>query len=534
MTKQPQPQNAHLQINANDAQGVIARIWANIGYDELNWTYTTRGKTLLRTLNNDVFTQGDYTVRMHNTFTTGNGLSSPAWGAGNVYHTRVDGSAYYDWQVLDQAFDTIVKNGGVPLVELGFTPFDLTPPDLRATGFKTVSDQGLNQYEFELWKKPPADEVRWGELVKALVQHVVDRYGATEVKKWMFELWNEPDIPNYWQGTVEEYNRLYDVSAVAVKSVLPEAAMGGPATTGFICGAQWLEQFLAHLNTQGTRPDFISFHTKGAFFAPRRIYNPEQTAPHESHSTAYMLGEIERSLKVIEQFPAFRNVPIYLDECDPAVGTIYGVYDNPNFIITNSEHYPTFVCQLVAKLLDYPQIKRITHWAFYMEGKRWFEGNRTLVDNENVEKPILNGLRMLEKLAGTQRLQTQSDNEKVGVLAGKTGETIYLLVWHHDDDWRADGLAHITISLEINAPNSDATIWRIDKNHANTYRTWEALGAPQDPSPEQIAVIRQGGQLQAEPIPLVRNQTQTQLHLAMPMHSLALIEIKPIYSLAQD
>ena len=96
MTKQPQPQNAHLQINANDPQGVIERIWANIGYDELNWTYTTRGKALYRTLSNDVFTQGAYTVRMHNTFTTGNGLSSPAWGAGNVYHTRVDGSAYYD------------------------------------------------------------------------------------------------------------------------------------------------------------------------------------------------------------------------------------------------------------------------------------------------------------------------------------------------------------------------------------------------------------------------------------------------------
>ena len=58
------------------------------------------------------------------------------------------------------------------MVELGFTPFDLTPPDLRATGFKTVSNQGLNQYEFELWKKPPAAESRWGELVKALVQHV--------------------------------------------------------------------------------------------------------------------------------------------------------------------------------------------------------------------------------------------------------------------------------------------------------------------------------------------------------------------------
>ena len=94
--------------------------------------------------------------------------------------------------------------------------------------------------------------------------------------------------------------------------------------------------------------------------------------------------------------PALDGRPVVVDECDPAVGTIYGVHDNPSFVVTNSEYYPAFLCALVKRVLDLDRgfgerMAFVTTWAFYMEGKRWFEGNRTLVTNENVEKPILNG-----------------------------------------------------------------------------------------------------------------------------------------------
>ncbi len=46
-----------------------------------------------------------------------------------------------------------------------------------------------------------------------------------------WELWNEPDI-SYWRGTPEEYNKLYDYTADAVKRALPTARVGGPGTTG--------------------------------------------------------------------------------------------------------------------------------------------------------------------------------------------------------------------------------------------------------------------------------------------------------------
>ena len=49
-------------------------------------------------------------------------MGFPHWGAGNVYHERADGTPYFDFQLLDRVYDTVVEAGHVPIVELGFTP----------------------------------------------------------------------------------------------------------------------------------------------------------------------------------------------------------------------------------------------------------------------------------------------------------------------------------------------------------------------------------------------------------------------------
>jgi len=54
-------------------------------------------------------------------------------------------------------------------------------------------------------------------LIKALVQHWTERYGEDEVKNWYFEVWNEPNLPNFWKGGQAGYFQLYEVTARAVK-----------------------------------------------------------------------------------------------------------------------------------------------------------------------------------------------------------------------------------------------------------------------------------------------------------------------------
>jgi hypothetical protein len=52
-----------------------------------------------------------------------------------------------------------------------------------------------------------------------------------------------------------------------------------------------------------------------------------------------MLRDIQVGLETVAAFPALGGRPVVADECDRAVGTIYGVYDNPNFVVTNTEYY---------------------------------------------------------------------------------------------------------------------------------------------------------------------------------------------------
>ena len=95
---------------------------------------------------------------------------------------------------------------------------------------------------------PPKDWDRWAELVRALVQHLVDRYGLNEVREhWAFEVWNEPNLEYFWSGDAEDYLRLYDTAARAVRSVDPALRVGGPATAA----VGWVEDLVVHTAKTG-------------------------------------------------------------------------------------------------------------------------------------------------------------------------------------------------------------------------------------------------------------------------------------------
>ena len=546
-----------IRVDCRAWLGPLRRIWASIGYDEINWTYTGRGRALYRTLRD--LAETPYHVRNHNALTSGNGLSEPARGSTNVYQEAPDGSPVYDWTIVDRLYDVIVGAGFHPVVELGFLPRDLVP--VTAASADWLRDVGRETYEVDgLWKHPPRDFQRWESLVERFVAHCVDRYGRAAVERWWFEVWNEPDIPNYWRGTFEDYCRLYDHAVAGAVRALPSVRIGGPATTGPSDPAAraFLERFLAHCVTGrnavsgaiGTRLDFVSFHTKGAYYSPRRIYNWQRPIERQHPSSGKMLRDIRAGLETVAAVPALAGRPVVVDECDPAVGTIYGVHDNPSFVVTNSEYYPAFLCALVKRVLDLDlgfgeRIAFVTTWAFYMEGKRWFEGNRTLVTNDNVEKPILNGLRALSRLGGTRVAATSTASRdvlapdapgrEVDVLAAADASRVTVLVWHQADAWWEEGLATVSLAIEGLPFSGPATVrhWRIDGQHSNAYAEWRRQGSPEDPSPAQLERLRARQGLEPYGSPTTHEEGPAgtvRLRFDLPLFGVSLLEVTPARS----
>jgi hypothetical protein len=90
----------------------------------------------------------------------------------------------------------------------------------------------------------------------------------------------------------------------------------------------------------------------------------------------------------------------------------------------------------------------------------------------------------------------------VGSIATRTADgKLALLLWHYHDDDVAGPDAQISISLKgLKAAPATASLWRVDKTHANAFAAWQAMGSPQSPDQNQYAQLEKASQLQAETV----------------------------------
>ena len=136
--------------------------------------------------------------------------------------SEVDGEeiAEYNFTYLDLVMDSYLELGLKPFLELGFMPGKL------ASGTQTIF----------YWKgntTPPKSYEAWKKLLQATLRHLMARYGADEVVTWPVEVWNEPNLPGFWEkADMQEYFRLFKESFAAVKEVDERFHIGGPAVCG--------------------------------------------------------------------------------------------------------------------------------------------------------------------------------------------------------------------------------------------------------------------------------------------------------------
>ena len=533
-------ETVHVQVDAGNTQGPFQPVWAYFGADEPNYSYAPQGKELVGELS--ALSPVPVQIRVHNLLTTGDGTASLKWGSTNAYTEDASGKPVYDWKIVDRIFDTYLETGAKPFVEIGFMPQALSahPEPYRHDFPKGEIFTG--------WAYPPNDYKKWAELVYQWVLHCVEKYGKAQVETWNWELWNEPDIP-YWKGTPEEYNKLYDYTVDAVRRALPNAKVGGPATTGPArkAAGEYLHQFLEHCangknfvtGKTGTPLDFITFHAKG---------QPKVVDGHVQMGLLNNLRDVDQGLAIVASFPKFASLPIVLSESDPEGCAACSVTTHPQNAYRNGTMYPSYTAAAVRNILDLNQkhktnLQGILTWAFEFEDQPYFAGFRDLATN-GVDKPVLNLFRVLGMM-GNQRVAAVSsgaldvakildngvrDKADVDAIATRTPHRVTVLLWnYHDDDVSAPDAP---IKLDISGlPEQSQKImmrhYRIDHDHSNAYTVWKDIGSPQNPTPEQYAQLKAAGQLQLLGSPQwVENKLgTTTLEFTLPRQGVSLVEL---------
>jgi xylan 1,4-beta-xylosidase len=508
---QAKPLPVTITVSADHSAGAYAPIWNYFGADEPNYTYAPNGLKLLKELS--ALSPTPVYIRVHNLLTTGDGSSSLKWGSTNAYTEDAQGRPVYNWVITDRIFDAYKGAHVRPLVEIGFMPEALsTHPEPYRHSFPKDS-------VFTGWSYPPKDYAKWSALVTAYVTHLHARYGKA-VNTWLWEVWNEPDI-DYWHGTPEEYDKLYDVTAAAIQKALPQARIGGPESTGPYGGKSeaFLRQFLDHCatgtNTVTHRPgaplDFISFHPKG---------QPKVIDGHVQMDMGHQLRAVDLGMRVVASYPRWKQTPIILGESDPEGCAACGTQQNPQNAYRNGPLYGVSVAEATARTYELARrdginLKGSVTWAFEFEGQPYFAGYRDLATN-GIDKAVVNVFRMWGRLDGNW-LSTGSDgalsldallhggaasHSDVNAVATRHGRQVDILIWNYDD--RGVPAAPVPVVLQVGQLGSGAVTMQrylVDQSHGNAYQTWLQFGSPQRPSLAQIAAMRQASQLKPAAAP---------------------------------
>jgi hypothetical protein len=177
------------------------------------------------------------------------------WNSGTEWDLLEQSANTYNWIVLDTFLDQLAEHQPTAtLYTLGHVPCFIS---------SRPCESDVAGWGGEWSPSPPKDLTSDGsktfnDFVTALTTHCTAAGHCVKdyIKHW--ELWNEPNLPIYWTGTV---NQLYDMMKPAV-AIIRANVPGAIISTPPVCGGkhEYAASWLALENANGRLSDYYGFH----------------------------------------------------------------------------------------------------------------------------------------------------------------------------------------------------------------------------------------------------------------------------------
>jgi xylan 1,4-beta-xylosidase len=395
----------------------------------------------------------------------------------------------------DQVFDFLLSIGMRPFVELSFMP------KVLASGNKTV-------FNYEANVTPPSDYKQWATFIRRLVAHWVQRYGAAEVRKWFFEVWNEPNLKAFWTGTQHDYFRLYRYTVEAIKAVDASLPVGGPATAK----SEWIEEFVDFCERQRIPADFISTH-----------HYPTDALGSGDQDTEVQLFKSQRGImREVAQDTRrrARGRPVYYTEWNSS--------SNPRDPLHDEPYAAAFATSTILEAKGL--VEGYSFWTFsdIFEENYFpsvpFHGGFGLLNLHGIPKPTYRAFELLHNI-GNEQLLVDGLHETVDCSVVRNHSTVTVLLTNHTTPGHSIETEHIKIRLD-NAPKpSRAHLERIDGEHANAKPLWNQMGRPEYLTAKEVEQLQEASRLVKERQSFRYKDNTVWLEIDLPPHSVAAITI---------
>ena len=270
------------------------------------------------------------------------------------FDADVNDPASYDFTFTDALITALVEAGVEPYYRLGVT---------------IENNAVIKSYHID----PPKDYDKWARICEHIIAHYIDGWAdGYNYKITYWEVWNEVDdafrISQMWNGTKEDYYRLYEVTSKHIKGVFGDRIkVGGYAAINLHAGVapelyqdhprrlyaiEFFHGFMKHIIKCGAPLDFFSWHSymdaaktiPVAYWVREQLdsygfknteshlnewnpfHNERGTAHHSAEISAMMIGMQKAPMDVMTIYDARSATDDYCALFDPYTNRPFHAY----------------------------------------------------------------------------------------------------------------------------------------------------------------------------------------------------------------
>ncbi len=280
----------------------------------------------------------------------------------------------YNFTKVDSILDFLLNQGLKPHIELGRKPKRI---------YKNVQEALVFHQEVE----SPATLHQWRELMKALMRHLIHRYGRHEVDTWRMELWMDE---NQWgkENAQEEYFALFSTIYEVVRGYSENIAIGGCGLrVGYV--EQSEQDFLKKWNQQPHRPDFLSI----LYYAYERGEINQDRYSRRKTDNEGMLHCIQ-NVREIMAGANMQDLPLYITEWNLTISDRNYINDTcfkGAYVVKNVLD----IYGMVDEISYFPGSDRVSE---YFDSNLMLHGGMGVISKDGILKPAGFAFEFLNRL----------------------------------------------------------------------------------------------------------------------------------------
>ncbi len=396
-----------------------------------------------------------------------------------IYKEDAQGNPIYNWEKMDQLFDFLLDIKMKPFVELSFMPAALRTND------QTV-------FHWKGYVSPPNSYPKYEALIEALVRHLEQRYGKEEIKKWYFEVWNEPNHKSFFSSNRDEYFKIYQSAAKAVKAVDVAYKIGGPATAG----TGWINEMMDFAKSNNVPLDFISTHAYGVKGDLDETGNKVLIMREDPDAVVKSIKGVRTKIEA----SAYKGLELHITEWSSSYSPrdeVHDSYQNAAYVLNTLKK-----TENVATSMSY--------WTFtdifeeLGQSDKPFHGGFGLMTIDNLKKPTYFVYKYLNLLG-----KTELENADTSSYVCKNENDIQILLWDFSFS-KQNGVNNAKFYTKDTPPNSKGKTSIKVKNIKNGKYTLQLYktGYKQNDVYSEYTSIGKPSKLTAEQIIKLENATQ--------------------------